>query len=161
MDLCARISDGYLLLYSSRQRAKTKMEPIKTPDNLPKLINLIAKVIFVIWKVSKKHQKKKENLRKFGTEQSTGGNMVKREDTVDKGDIVTFIAQLLQKLVAFRQVAEIWLEKFQFSSLYSFFFISTGQTQWPDAWQWEGGALDGRLQRWGFHVTKQKVNYNK
>jgi len=33
--------------------------------------------------------------------------MVKREDTVDKGDIVTFIAQLLQKLVAFRQVAEI------------------------------------------------------
>jgi len=29
--------------------------------------------------------------------------MVKREDTVDKGDIVTFIAQLLQKLVAFRQ----------------------------------------------------------
>jgi len=48
MDLCARISDGYLLLYSCRQRAKTKMEPIKTPDNLPKLINLIAKVIFVI-----------------------------------------------------------------------------------------------------------------
>jgi len=91
MDLCARISDGYLLLYSCRQRAKTKMEPIKTPANLPKLINLIAK----------------ENLRKFGTEQSTGGNMVKREDTVDKGDIVTFIAQLLQKLVAFRQVAEI------------------------------------------------------
>ena len=41
-------------------------------------------------------------LRKFGVVDSNG-NMTVRHDKVDQADIVKFTAELLQKLVAFRQ----------------------------------------------------------